>query len=330
MPSPRAHELGTNHLAMTLREVDASTAPVEDLLAVHAIEQACLPELLPGEPGRSADEAIAYLRHPPETHVRYRWLAETGGEPAGTAGMYVHGPTAVFVELFVAPDRRRQRFGTALLEVVLERASKLRLKRLYAQHATAGGAAFAARAGAADGQRDVRSLLDLGAARLPEPMVPDGWSLATWIGRVPDDAVESYARARGAMDDAPAPDGVDIPTETVERVRAMEASLALRRRELRVTVALDARGEVGSFTDLRLSEGSSVVYTDDTGTVAAARGLGLARAVKLESLRRLVADHPGTRHVTTTNGEENRAIRHINERIGFVPIATLTNAVLEL
>jgi GNAT superfamily N-acetyltransferase len=244
--------------------------------------------------------------------------------------MYVHGPTAVFVELFVAPDLRRQRVGTALLEVVLERASKLRLKRLYAQHATAGGAAFAARAGAADGQRDVRSLLDLGAARLPEPMVPDGWSLATWIGRVPDDAVESYARARGAMDDAPAPDGVDIPTETVERVRAMEASLALRRRELRVTVALDARGEVGSFTDLRLSEGSSVVYTDDTGTVAAARGLGLARAVKLESLRRLVADHPGTRHVTTTNGEENRAIRHINERIGFVPIATLTNAVLEL
>src|SRR5262249_2365316 len=153
----------------------------------------------------------------------------------------------------------------------------------------------------------------------PGPTVPKGWSLATWIGRVPDDVVASYARARAALDDAPSPDGVDIPTETVERVRAMEASLERRRRELRITGAHDARGEVASFTELRLSHGSSVVYTEDTGTVARARGLGLARAVKAESLLRLMADHPGARHVTTTNAEENRAIRHINERLGFVP-----------
>src|SRR5262245_13636377 len=315
---------------MRIREVDASTAPVEDLLAVHAIEQACLPELCPGEPGRTADGTIAYLRYPPETHARYRWLAETDGEPTGTAGLYVHGPTAVFLELFVAPAQRRRQVGTALLEVVRGRAAKLQLTRLYGQHATASGAAFAARAGAVDGQRDVRSLLDLSVARLPELTLPDAWRLATWIGRVPEDTVKSYARARAALDDAPAPDGVDIPTETVERIRAMEASLERRRREMRITVALDPRGEVASFTELRLSEGSAVVFTEDTGTVARARGLGLARAIKAESLRRLVADHPGARHVTTTNAEENRAIRHINEGIGFVPIATLTSAVLEL
>src|SRR5262249_39629541 len=166
---------------MRIREVDASTAPVEDLLAVHAIEQACRPELLPGEPGRTADETIAYLRHPPETHARYRWLAEADGEPAGTAGLYVHGPTAVFLELFVAPAQRRRQVGTALLEVARDRATTLRLTRLYGQHATAGGAVFAARAGAVDGQRDVRSLLDLRGARLPQPTVPDGWRLATWI-----------------------------------------------------------------------------------------------------------------------------------------------------
>jgi hypothetical protein len=110
----------------------------------------------------------------------------------------------------------------------------------------------------------------------------------------------------------------------------MEESLLRRDRELRVTVALDERDDVAAFTDLRVSRGSTLGFTDDTGTVAAYRGRGLARAVKLESFRRLRADHPEVELVTTMNDEENAVMRRVNASLGFRPTLTLTQAALEL
>jgi RimJ/RimL family protein N-acetyltransferase len=99
---------------------------------------------------------------------------------------------------------------------------------------------------------------------------------------------------------------------------------------MRLSIAIDESGEIGAFTELRLSSGSNVAFTDDTGTVATHRGKGLARAAKLESLRRLRADHPEVEWVTTMNAEENAAMRHINESVGFRAVATLTTATLTL
>jgi RimJ/RimL family protein N-acetyltransferase len=132
------------------------------------------------------------------------------------------------------------------------------------------------------------------------------------------------------MDDAPAPEGMDFPTWTAEMVRASEESLALREREMRLTVALAEDGEIGAFTELRLSRGSTLGFTDDTGTVAAHRRQGLARAVKVESLRRLRDDHPEVEVVLTSNAEENAPMRHLNESIGFRPTLVETMAVLVL
>jgi mycothiol synthase len=181
-----------------------------------------------------------------------------------------------------------------------------------------------------EGQRVVRSLLDLRTAALPESAPPDGFRLATWLGRVPEEHLAAYVRGRAAMDDAPDPEGMEYPTSTAEKVRALEEALARRQREARVTVAIDAAGEVASFTELRLSRGSSMSTTDDTGTVAAQRGKGLARAVKLESLRRLRDDHPEVEIVSTQNAEENAAMLHLNESLGFRRAVVMTTAVLEL
>jgi mycothiol synthase len=308
-------------------EFDARTASDEQLHVLHTIEQACLTELVPGEPGRTVEETIGYYRYPPSTHERHHWIV---GE-AGFAALYVHTPSAVFVDLLVAPEYRRRGVGTLLVDAMRSRAADLGLAAVYGQHATAGGAAFAARLGAADGQRDVRSLLELGTADLPSPDLQAGWTVMTWIGSIPETHVASYARARAAMDDAPVPDGVEIPAgDDVGRIRAMEESLRLRGRELRLTVALDAHGEIAAFSDLRVSTGSRVAFTDDTGTVAAHRGRGLATAVKLESLRALRRDHPQVEMVTTTNAESNAAMRRINERIGFRVAAIFTTARLEL
>jgi mycothiol synthase len=307
-------------------ELDAQEASDEQLLAIHRIEAACLPELVPGEPSRPAGEAIAYYRHPPATAARHHWVA---GD-AGVASVYIDSPSAVFLDLLVAPEHRRRGVGSALLETVCTFARARGLQTLIGQHATPGGAAFAARFGGVDGQRNVRGLLGLRSAELAAPEPPAGWRLEMWLGRVPDEYVESYARAREALDDAPTEAGVRYAAPSVERVRAMEESLRRRDRELRVTAALDDRDEVGAFTDLRVSRGSTLGFTDDTGTVAAHRGIGLATAVKLESLRRLRADRPEVTVVTTTNAEENAAMRHVNARLGFVAAATLTSTVVSL
>jgi GNAT superfamily N-acetyltransferase len=309
---------------LRVEEVDARTAPDAVLLAIHEIEQACLSELAPGQPGRSAEEAIAFLRHQPGTHESFNWLGS-----GGFASLHIHGPRATFLQLVVRPDSRRAGLGTALLAAARARATERGVEELHGHHATPAGAAFAARFGAAPGQRQVRSLLRLGEAELTPRALPPGWAVRTWLTRVPDEHLAAVVRVRAAMDDAPGSDEIDYPTATAAGVRASEASLVEREREMRLTVAIDQSGELGAFTELRVSNGSKVAFTDDTGTVAAHRGKGLARAVKVESLERLRADHPEVEFVTTLNAEANAAMRHINESVGFRPTATFTTATIK-
>jgi len=297
-------------------EVDARTAPDEILLAFHRIEQACGPEF---DPGWTDSEAIAFYRFQPATHTSCFWLAD-----GGFARLHVHSPTATFTHVRVLPAHRRQGLGSALLERVLERCRELGVIALHGEHATDDGAGFAARHGARDSNRVVTSKLDLRGAHLPELSPPGDWRLATWLRRVPDEHLDAFVVARRGMDDAPAPDDMDYPSMTAEKLRASEASLEQRDREMRVTVALRDTGEIGAFTELRISRGSISAFTDDTATVAAHRGQGLARAVKVESLRRLREDHPEVEVVTTSNDEGNAAMRHINESVGFRPVVTWT------
>lgn len=310
---------------MQIDEINARTASDEVLAHFHEIELACHEELMSGMPWRTREEAIAFHRYQPETHRTSHWLGE-----GGVAALWVHGPRATFAEILVDPDRRRRGVGAGLLERVVERCRELEVEVLRSDYSTAAGAAFAARVGAAEEYRIVRSLLPLQTAKLTEPRVPDGFRLVTWLERVPDEHLDALVRARAAMDDAPAPEGMDFPAWTAEDVRASEESLRLRDREMRLTVAINEAGEIGAFTELRVSKGSTLGFTDDTGTVAAHRGKGLARAVKVESLRRLREDHPDVDAVTTRNAEENAAMRGLNESIGFRPAVVETTAALQI
>ena len=310
---------------MNIVEVDARSASDDVLARFHALEAACHEELNLAYPPRGVEEVVAFHRHLPVTQTNCHWLAD-----GGMAAVYVHGPAATFLELRVDPAQRRRGLGTALLERAVERCGEIGVEALRSVHSTAAGAAFAAAAGALDEQRIVRSILDLRSDELPEPDPPDGFRLVNWIGRVPEEHLASFVVARTAMDDAPDPEGMEFPAWTAEKVRASEESLALRDREMRLTVAMAADGEIASFTELRVSRGSTLCFTDDTGTVATHRGKGLARAVKLESLRRLRADHPDLDFVTTSNAEENGVMRRLNESIGCRPAVVETLAALDL
>ncbi len=155
-----------------IAEVDASAAPDDVLARFHAIEVACHEELQPGEPVRGVEEVVAFYRYQPTTHTSCHWLAD-----GGSASLYVHGPTAAFLQLLVAPAKRRRGLAGALLGRVLQRARLLDVRALRGSYATAAGAGFAAHVGAVAEDRVVRSVLDLRAADLTEPRIPEGFQL---------------------------------------------------------------------------------------------------------------------------------------------------------
>ena len=153
--------------------------------------------------------------------------------------------------------------------------------------------------------------------------------LRSWIGLTPEGLLETHVAARQSMRDAPLPDGVEDPGYSVEQHEAIEAASIARGRPPRVTVALE-KGEIVAFTDLRVSAPPSpVALTDDTATLPRARRRGLSTAVKLEALRRLRDERPDVRVVVTFNAEQNTAMRAVNTKLGFVPVATFTSTVLE-
>lgn len=307
---------------MNIREIDPRSASDEDLLAIHRIEEACSHE----RRFRSPELSLAHYRVWSEGGRRW-WLA---GD-VGAAALMTVPPSFNYAQVLVRREARRRGIGTALLAAVVGSARAQSAASFFAHHADDAGAAFARRVGGVDGQRDVHSELRLRDADLPEPTLPDCWCLVSWSGAAPDELVESYAHARAAIDDAPTPGEMSMTPIDVAWVRQMEATAAARGRESRVTVAVDTAGLVGSFTDLRVSAPPCPVSTtDDTATIAGARGLGLAYAVKLESLRRLRAERADVEVVRTVNAEHNAAMRAVNTKAGFVPTATLTTTVLTL
>ena len=200
-----------------IEEVNAHAAPDDVFAHFYAIEVACHDELQPGEPVRSVEEVIAFYRYQPTTHTSCHWLAE-----GGSASLYVHGPRPAFLQLLVVPVKRRRGLGSALLAPVLKRAHQLDVTALRGSYATGSGAAFAAHVGAVAEDRIVRSVLDLRTAELPEPRVPEGFRLITWLARVPDEHLSAYVQARAAMDDAPSPEGMEVPSSTGATIRASE------------------------------------------------------------------------------------------------------------
>lgn len=296
---------------------------------VYEVMARCHDEASPGEPHRSRAEAEGYLRHPPGAEARDYWIDEANGHCVGFAQLGVlEGSQAGYVAILVHPDARRRGSGTALLAAVREQAQARGAAKLFGDHATEAGARFAADAGASELQRVVRSLLRLPLTATSEA-VP-GYRLQSWAGPAPDTLLDSYAAARNAINDAPGFDE-DPAVWTPAFVRDLETVVARRDREMRITVALDERGEVAAFTELRVTRTpGATASTEDTAVMPEHRRRGLARWVKVESLLRLQQDRPDVRLATTSNAEENRAMLELNRALGFVPVAVRTTSLLQV
>jgi mycothiol synthase len=304
-------------------------ASKELLDRVYELMAVCHAEASPEAPLRSRAEVEAFLRHPPEFETREVWIADSDAECVGF-GLLAAGPAlpTARADVLVHPDSRRSGHGSALLETAQRRATALGASVLIGSHSTEAGSRFAAAAGAIDKHREIESLLRLPLAAAVEP-VP-GYGLRSWVGAAPAELLDSFARAREAINDAPSAAAEELAVWDAGRVRALEESLERRDRDVRITVALDERDEVVAFTELRLARTlGATAGTEDTAVVREHRRKGLGRWVKGESLRRLQEDRPDVTQVTTVNAEQNRRMRSLNEALGFRPVAAWTTCVLE-
>ncbi|HEU0193274.1 MAG TPA: GNAT family N-acetyltransferase [Gaiellales bacterium] len=311
---------------MSVDELDPRTAPDADLASVHELLSRIHRDSNPAEPYRPVSDTTGFLRHPPDTEPRFHWIIrEADGDAIGFAQLRIIPDAGRLIELAVDPQHRRRGHGSELLDAVERRARTAGCRTLVGGYATAAGAEFAAARGAADVRRELRSLLSLADLR-PQLTPVAGYTTMSWTGAAPDDMVESFARARMAINDAPG----EWEDWDAARVRDLERSVALRGRQLRVTVALDAGGVVG-FTELRVSRtAGAVAGTEDTAVVREHRGRGLALWMKSEALAGLRSDRPDVSLVSTVNAESNAAILAVNARLGFVRVATETVCVLQL
>lgn len=309
--------------------IDAETAPESVLHELYLVESEAGTAALGAAPAPTFEERRRRYRNPGVVKRRH-WLLRCGGDPAGLAALHRHGGALVDADVLVRPAFRRRGLGTLLFERVCVEARAAGVTSFYGRHADDAGAAFARSVGATDDQREVKSVLRLRGADLPEPTVPSGTELRSWTWPVPSELVQSFVRARNAMVDAPAPGSQAMKAWTVETTLAdIEAQVA-RDAPIHWTVAV-GHGEVLALTGVRVRPAPCpYVPTDDTATLPQARGRGLATAVKLESLRRLQRERPDVELVGTVNAEHNAAMRAVNTKLGFVPVVTLTTAVVQL
>jgi GNAT superfamily N-acetyltransferase len=150
-----------------------------------------------------------------------------------------------------------------------------------------------------------------------------GYSIETFVGAVPDHLVASLCVLLGQLA-VDAPTGlVDFEEEDVtpQRYAEMVSTTDAMGRARYETVALTPDRQVVAQSTLAVSlESSTTVFQWATFVHREHRGHRLGLATKAVNLRAVQAARGDLTLLTTENGESNRYMVSINERMGFQPI----------
>jgi GNAT superfamily N-acetyltransferase len=294
-----------------------------DLYAGLLREQ--VPEMGPPGPLESAGRLICDA----DERVEAR-LALVDGEPAGAVvvSLWLSEDRDIsYTELVVAPQFRSRGVGRVLATEAAAISAADGRRTLSADvQADSPAAQFVTSSGGRVTLTAVRSLLDIRSVdrrALEEHAAAftGDYRLVSWGERCPDDLVDAAGAAQEAMNDRPLGAAEREPaTWDAGRIRRREARHAAAGLAQSVTAAVHVdTGEVAGLTELVVPDDPVAVWQENTAVVRSHRGHRLGLAMKATNLLRLMDRWPECERVVTWNAADNRFMRAVNTRLGFVP-----------
>jgi GNAT superfamily N-acetyltransferase len=238
-------------------------------------------------------------------------LASIDGVDVGSAAGLVTAsqPDHVLTVLGVLAEHRGRGAGTALYEAVSRWAAAQGLETLEVRAESDDEASldFARRRGFVETWRETGFELDLRAAA-PNLPPPAGIEIVQ-LDDQPELADAIYDVAIEAVPDEPTQDDWQAPT------RQQFLASDVHRPGSIIVLAL-GDGDVVGYAALAVHEGEGTHAM--TGVKRAARGRGVARALKIAQIA--WAKEQGLTRLTATNEQRNAAMIRVNESLGYRPV----------
>ena len=287
----------------SIREVD----PERDAEGLVELEREARPTIVTSPAAWLHRE----LTIPPRAKLR-AWVAEDDGLIVGESyallTFFSQGSETALVGVTVRASHRRQGLGARLYELASHHAAAIGASSQLAKfHENDAGVAFARARGFAEVRAEAESAVD---PRTITDRPPAGVDLRT-VSEVDPRLV--HAVDLDATRDMPATEPVeDIPYDEWEQ-HVLQHPLFTAEGSFVAMVDGVAAAVSLIVADPESGRAASMF----TGTLAAYRGRGLARAVKLASIEWLVAN--GITQLVTTNDETNAPMLAVNRRLGFAP-----------
>jgi len=287
------------------------------LLAVHADDPA-------GDPVPEPEQTAARLLGAEQGSRQRLWAALEDGEMTAVAALRLPGAPGADrpaeIDIQVRPDRRRHGLGSALLT---HAAAGLRAdgrSSVIAQVSAGTPAVPFLESHGFECVLTLKGLLlhlsDVPPGRVKELIAagPVGHDLVRWQGAVPDEYALALARAKHAMADMQAYEGVPWDAE---RVREM-AEMVNKRGDDLYTVAAVQGTTVAGFTEVVVSADDPYRAAQyDTAVVPEHRGRRLGIWVKAAMLDWLSGERPEVREIETDNAGDNVHMLAVNEELGY-------------
>lgn len=246
----------------------------------------------------------------PDEHAVHL-VAVDGSEVVGVGvcglNLWTAKPGAAWCGVAIAAARRRQGIGSELLRALLQRLDDVGATRVtsFVRFSEEGERWAIARGWE---RKLTGPLIAVDPRTIPEASLPAGFRFAPMAEAKPEavyDALNEAAR------DEPRPEPIDsIPYDDFIN------DWSHPDVDLQVSTVVWEGDRVVAFTEMRLV--GDRAQHGFTGTRRDYRGRGLASAAKCVALR--AAASRGVTRVTTSNAEENVAMRAVNRRLGFVPV----------
>lgn len=236
-------------------------------------------------------------------------------------------PDTSWVNASVVPGLQGRGIGTALVRAAEELSPDL-ARRFVASAYRATTAetdglarAFAQPLGYSRATTETVVELDLPGTSLPAPTTPEGYTVATYVGGVPDHLRTQVGVIKGLVDaEAPSGDLAWEPTPVSVQDYADEIALWQRQGATAIeSLALTGGDTVAAWTCLVVAaDPARPAQVEGTLVLEDHRGRGLGRAVKVASLHR--ARLTSATRVRTSSDDDNRWMRSINAALGFTPV----------